>query len=276
MADECIHGFEDGLCAICFPPKEPEPKVAAAPAPRSSRTPGVRTTRPAARVPGAPRVNADKPIDAKAMRIYHVTHLDNLARILGTGALLADTADAQPVVDIAAPEAREFRRAAVVDGTDAVVADYVPFLLTTDAHVWDAVRTASPDPRLLPEAVERPAADYVILVSSVGVALGALADVPGTVALSDADAAVPGARTAAEWPAVERMLRGLARDDDGASLASAEFLVRELLPIERVSVIAVSNDRVRDRVRSALAAVGVRARVAVYPPWFLPVSVDAE
>ena len=174
--------------------------------------------------------------------------------------ILADTADAQPVVDIAAPEAREFRRTAVVDGTDAVVADYVPFLLTTDAHVWDSVRTASPDPRLVPEAVERPAADYVILVSSVGVALGALADVDGTVVLSDADAAVPGARTAAEWPAVERMLRVLARDDDGA-LASAEFLVRELLPIERVSVIAVSQ-RPRARPRSRRARGGRRPRRA--------------
>ena len=62
-------------------------------------------------------------------------------------------------------------------GTDPVVADYVPFLLTTDAHVWDAVRTATPDPRLDPAAVERPAADYVIFVSSVGIALGARTDV---------------------------------------------------------------------------------------------------
>ncbi|GAA1749640.1 DarT ssDNA thymidine ADP-ribosyltransferase family protein [Agromyces humatus] len=277
MADECIHGFEDGMCAICFPPKEPAPKPVAAPKPRGSRA-GVRAARPAARVPGAPHPSADAAIDAKAMRIYHVTHLDNLGRILGSGALLADAADpgARPEVDIAAPAAREFRRAAEVSGTDAVVADYVPFLLTPDAHVWDAVRTTTPDPRLDAAAVERPAADYVIFVSSVGVALGARTEVLGEVVLSDADAAVAGARTAAEWPEIERMLRRLARDDDGSAIASAELLVREALPIERVSLIAVSNEKVRDRVRDALRAVGLRTRVAVYPPWFLPGTDAAE
>ncbi|MCD2444086.1 DUF4433 domain-containing protein [Agromyces sp. SYSU K20354] len=273
MADECIHGFEDGMCAICFPPKEPA-KPVAAPKPRTARA-GVRTARPAARVPGAPHAASDAAIDAKAMRIYHVTHLDNLGRILGSGALLADAAEpgARPEVDIAAPAAREFRRTAAVGGTDAVVADYVPFLLTPDAHVWDAVRTTTPDPRLVATAVERPAADYVIFVSSVGVALGARTEVRGEVVVSDADAAVAGARTATEWPEIERMLRRLARDVDGAPLASAELLVREALPIERVSLIAVSNEKVRDRVREALRAVGLRTRVAVYPPWFLP-SVD--
>ena len=279
MADECIHGFEDGMCAICFPPKEPAPRPVVAAKPRTSRAGGtVRTARPAARVPGAPHPSADAAIDAKAMRIYHVTHLDNLARILGSGALLADAADpgARPEVDIAAPAAREFRRAAEVSGTDAVVADYVPFLLTIDAHVWDAVRTATPDPRLDAAAVERPAADYVVFVSSVGIALGARTEVPGEVVVSDADAAVAGARTAAEWPDIERMLRRLARDDDATSIASAEFLVREALPIERVSLIAVSNEKVRDRVRGALTAVGLRTRVAVYPPWFLPNADGVE
>lgn len=279
MADECIHGFEDGMCAICFPPKEPEPRPLAAVKPRTSRAGGsVRTTRPPARIPGAPHPSADAAIDAKAMRIYHVTHLDNLAHILGSGALLADAAEpgAKPEVDIAAPAAREFRRAAEVSGTESVVADYVPFLLTIDAHIWNAVRTSTPDPRLDAAAVERPAADHVIFVSSVGVALGARTDVPGEVVVSDADTAVDGARTAAEWPEIERMLRRLARDDDATSIGSAEFLVREALPIERVSLIAVSNEKVRDRVREALTAVGLRTRVAVYPPWFLPSEDDAE
>ena len=51
--------------------------------------------------------------------------------------------------------------------------------------------------------------------------------------------------------------------------------VRECLPLERVLLIAVGNDRVRDRVRAALDAVGLRTRVAVYPPWFQP-TPDAD
>ena len=48
--------------------------------------------------------------------------------------------------------------------------------------------------------------------------------------------------------------------------------MHENLPLERVLLIAVGNDRVRDRVRAALDAVGLRTRVAVYPPWFQPTA----
>jgi hypothetical protein len=274
LADECIHGFDDGLCAICFPPKEPEPKPVVV-ATRSGRT-GTRASRPAPRVAGASRADtrADAPIDPKTLRIYHVTHVENLASILGEGAILADTAGAKPVVDVSAPHAREFRRAASIDGTDAVVADYVPFLLSTDAHVWNAVRTGTPDPRLAAEAVERQPSDHVLLVSSVAGAVGARIETVGSVAVTDADAASGGTAEAA-WPAVLRMLHRLHREDDGSRLLSAEFLVRECLPLERVLLIAVGNDPVRDRVRAALDAVGLRTRVAVYPPWFQP-TPDAE
>ena len=281
MADECIHGFDDGLCAICFPPKEPEtkPRAAAVPASRAGRGSIARSSRPpkTTRVAGAAgaRTLVEAPVDPKTVRIYHVTHVENVASILGEGAILADSAGATPTVDISAVDAREFRRSAAVDGTESVVADYVPFLLSTDAHVWNAVRTATPDPRLAPHAVERPASDHVILVSSVAGAVGALTDTPGSVAVSDADAAAGGVAMASDWPGVLRLLQRLHRDDDGARLLTAEFLVRECLPLERVILIAVGNEPVRDRVRGALDAVGLRTRVAVYPPWF-QATTDAD
>ena len=276
LADECIHGFDDGLCAICFPPPEPEPRPVVA-APRTSRSTGGRVSRPASRVAGAAgaRTLVEAPVDPKTIRIYHVTHVDNVASILGEGALLADTAGAKPSVDLSAPDAREFRRSAAVDGTDAVVADYVPFLLSTDAHVWNAVRTGTPDPRLAAGAVERQPADHVILVSSVAGAVGALTDTVGSVVVTDADAAAGGVDAASAWTDVLRMLQRLHREEEGSRLHSAEFLVRECLPLERVLLIAVGNDRVRDRVRAALDAVGLRTRVAVYPPWFQP-TPDAD
>ena len=276
MADECIHGFDDGLCAICFPPKEPEakpvPVVQRGAGSRSAS--GTRRTRPPARVAGSARAGssmANTPVDPKTVRIYHVTHVDNLGSILGEGAILADGSGAAPVVDVSAPGARAFRRSATIDGADAVVADYVPFLLSTDAHVWDSVRTGTPDPRLSAEAVERAPADHVILVSSVASAVGARADTVGAVVVTDADAATGGAAASA-WPDVLRMLQRLHREDEGERLRSAEFLVRENLPLERLLLIAVGNDRVRDRVRAALDAVGLRTRVAVYPPWFQPTA----
>lgn len=275
LADECKHGFDDGLCAICFPPPEPEPKPAPAPIARSARTSTTRNGRPPARVPGAsrPAIASDAPrLDLKALRIYHVTHIDNLPPILDAGALLADAAGAVPIVDLAAPHAREYRRSAEVADTDAVVADYVPFLLTTDAHVWNSVRTATPDPRLHEDAVKRAPADFVIFVSSLASAQAGNAEVPGTIVVNESDAAAGGSAVASEWNDVQRLLQRLHRDEEGAGLDGAELLVRECLPLDSVALIAVANDPVRDRVRAALAAAGVRARVAVYPPWFQPTA----
>ncbi|MCD5347797.1 DarT ssDNA thymidine ADP-ribosyltransferase family protein [Agromyces sp. S2-1-8] len=285
MADECIHGFDEGLCATCFPPKQPEPTATttspvrgstrenARTATHSTRTATAEASRPSSRPSSSARPLTAPPLEVGTMRIYHVTHLDNLAKILGSGAIVPDSGGANPVVDIAAPAVREYRRTAEVPGTDAVLADYVPFLLTPDAHVWDAVRTGTPDPRLRADAVERPAADHVLLVGSVAAARGALT-ASGTIAASATDASLPGAQVVAEWADVERLLRRLAHDDETARLATAELLVRGDVPLERIALIAVANEKVRDRVRSALAAVGVRARVAVYPPWFLPAGDD--
>jgi hypothetical protein len=296
LGEECIHGFDEGLCAICSPPAEPDPAVTAARS-RQVRAPGTSHAAAAAAEARAAKAKAsgraaasgrasraagstraagggagvgEAPVDAGAIRLYHVTHVDNLGRILGTGALLADAGDppAEPVVDLAAPAARAFRRSASVGETGATVAEYVPFLLSTDAHVWESIRTGAPDPRLTPEALGRPIADHVILVTSVAAAAGARLRTPGDLVVSETDAAVGGAAFADTWPEAERMLVRLTLADEGAGLRAAEVLVRGSVPLERIALVAVANDRVRDRVRAALQAVGSKTRVAVYPPWF--------
>lgn len=296
MGEECIHGFDEGLCAICSPPAEPDPAVTAARS-RQSRAPGTSHAAAAAAEARAATAKAsgraaasargsragatqragrgasgvgEAPVDATSTRLFHVTHIDNLGRILGAGALLADAGDppADPVVDLSAPAAREFRRTATVADTGAHVAEYVPFLLSTDAHVWESIRTGAPDPRLTAEALGRPIADHVILVTSVAAAAGARLKSPGEVVVSETDAAVGGTAFAATWAEAERTLVRLTLADDGAGLRAAEVLVRGSVPLERIVLVAVANDRVRDRVRAALQAVGSKTRVAVYPPWF--------
>lgn len=268
LGDECIHGFDDGLCAICFPPKEPEPALKAPPAPRSTRARAESSPRRKQVAPTLRPHEPAPPVDARALRIYHATHLDNLARILGAGALVADAAGANPAVDLSAPDARAYRRQAQIG--DATVADYVPFALTTDAHFWEAVRSGTADVRIDPAAIERRPNEYVILVSSVAGAHGAREGVPGTIVVTDQDAAADGATAATSWGDAERMLQRLNREGEEARLAAAEFLVRESLPLERLALIAVADERVRDRVRQALAAGGAKTRIAVYPPWFQP------
>lgn len=281
MGEECIHGFDEGLCAICSPPPEPQAPPRAA----RTRVPGSASRDAAATRPGAPRSTraaasarqgrvagaSAPPVDAGATRLYHLTHIENLGRILGAGALLADAGDppASPVVDLAAPAARAYRRSAAVGDSGATVAEYVPFLLSTDAPVWDAIRTGTPDPRLDDEAVRRAAADHLLLVTSVAAAGGARLQAPGEVVVSETDAAVGGAAFATTWPEADRAIVRLTLADEGAGLRAAEVLVRGSVPLERIALIAVANDRVRDRVRAALQAVGVKVRVAVYPPWFL-------
>ena len=274
---ECIHGFDDGLCAICFPPREPEPAPAAvaARAPRQRATASTRTpARPRPAAGRAPSLGA--PVDVRGTRIYHVTHIDNLGRILGAGAVLADRGDpgANPAVDIAAPALREYRRTAPAPGGLGVLADYVPFFLSVDAPLWEAVRGGVADPRLAEDEVRRPAADHVILVSSVAAAVGARTDLPGEVVATDADAAAGTGLAASDWAGVERMLVRLTRLDEGAGLRPAELHIRGQVPLERFALIAVGNDRVRDRVRQALRAVGATTRVAVYPPWFQALEVE--
>jgi hypothetical protein len=240
---------------------------AAAEAERAAQQPAARPAKGR-----STRLSEVPPVDAAKLRVYHLTHLDNLARILGSGAVLADAGDpaAAPAVDIAAPAVRDYRRGASVGDDEATaLAAYVPFFLSTEAHLWTAIRDGEADPRLaeLPAGESHSPADFVLLVSSAGQAVGARAGLEGHVVVSDIDAALPGAGLAVGWSDAERALRRMAVGGDEA-LATGEFLVKGEVPLERIQLIAVGNDRVRDRVRAALSAVGAKTRVAVYPPWF--------
>ena len=181
MDDECIHGLEGQLCALCFPKIITEPlipvKKTRAPKLSSLRDPlptaampAARTARPV-RVAGAPRpVRAEKVStdNVDEQRVYHLTHISNLGAILQDGRLLAnDALTARPTVDISAPGTRDLRRAARVSGDGRSVAEYVPFFLSPNATVWESVRAEAADPRLARDAHGSEAFDFVMLVSTV-------------------------------------------------------------------------------------------------------------
>ncbi|HEY4210826.1 MAG TPA: hypothetical protein VGM84_05080, partial [Steroidobacteraceae bacterium] len=96
---ECIHGFEDGLCDICFPRRAPEPArrpaTTTARRPAASRSTGSgtgTTTRTQ-----APRTSSRPTMLLNTQRVYHVTHLHNLEAIVIDEAIRADAA---PEVDV--------------------------------------------------------------------------------------------------------------------------------------------------------------------------------
>ena len=255
LSDECRHGLANGVCDACFPKARPEAPVTP-PSTRASRARTATLSRKAA-------AEASE-LDLGAQRVYHVTHLDNLAGILADGLLKADTAGAGPAVDISSPHAREARRTITVDDEGNAVADYVPFFLSPTSTAWGSVRTASVDPRLVTDA---PATDFVLLVSSVKAVAEARAG-ESQLVVSDRDATHPLARFATAPDAGDRMLRRLNADLDSPSILEAEFLVKESVPFELVTVITVANDRARNTVKELLRGSAYNTRVAIHPPWF--------
>jgi hypothetical protein len=265
VAVECIHGFDEGMCDSCFPKKVPE--LTAPPKRTPPRTAGSSIPRGAPATTGSRAKGggaaAKKPLDLSAQRIFHVTHVSNLAAIIERGAILAATrpeAPAEPHLDVSSHVTRELRETAEVNpGT--MVSEFVPFFLSPEATNWvellsgaegvhwsDAARAANPT-------------EFVVLAGTIGAIGEALV-------VSDGDAAGSVTRFAANAEAVDRMLRRLLADE--FSLITAEVLAHSHYNLEDVALIGVANDRTRDTVKALLKGAGVSAKVAVYPPWFVP------
>lgn len=245
---ECIHGFEEGFCDICFPRASSEPPVAV----KAARAASASRTRAAA----APRVKASVPPTStlvfSAQRLYHVTHIDNLPSILADGEIRAV---ANPTVDVSSETTRELRETAELP-IGGVVAHHVPFYLSPDAARWVELRTGAEGAHWSDAARASRATDYVLLAVPAS-ALGQ------DVVLSDSDAAATTARYAFGPDAATPLLRQMHSGETG--VVDLEVLGPVSVPTSAIVVIAVANDKVRDRVRDL--PIG-KAKVAVFPPWF--------
>ena len=275
LGEECIHGLDYGLCDACFPKAAPDVPVAVVSKPRVTRPRAQSLTAP--RKPATAGSLRNLPVEVGDQRIYHVTHVSNLADILSTGRLLADANDTwitRPTVDISSAETRESRRTIVVsDDTAASVASYVPFFLSPTSSLWISVREHADDPRLSAAIRETIPSDYVILVSSVGSVVAAHAadddERDAAIVVTDGDAAHTLTRFATTREAGDRVLRKLRSEEESVQILAAEYLVKDEFPIELVSLIGVANDRARDAVKAIVKASAFSTRVAVYPPWFM-------
>ncbi len=257
MIDECIHGLEGQRCDQCFPKIVPVSDVIAKPRSAPRATPGKRAT----------VRRTDTPIDdVGEQRVYHLTHISNLASIIASGALLADAHEAAPAVDISAADNRDLRRAVVTRLGGNTVASYVPFFLAPDCTMFRAIRNQQADDRLTIDYQQTPPSDFVILVTTVKSVtdLGDAAEI----AVTDGDATDAATRFAMTPDAAERMLRNIRAHKDSPAQLSAEFLVGQAVPFELVSVIGVANDRARDEVKRHLKGSAFSPKVSVYPPWF--------
>lgn len=264
MSDECRHGFEPELCAVCNPPTIPEKPAAA----RQSRVAGARATRKS-----RPSAQRSSPSKAKTVRVdqqrlFHVTHTRNLPSILAGGSILCDdllcdadrTAEAE--VTLSSDENRAARRRITID--DAAVSAYVPFFLSPDASVWGSIRAREPNVRLDSDLVRTSPTDYVMLVATVA----SIRAFDGDMVIADGDAAAGLTRFASEHAQADRMLARFALDESGEQKLVAEALVRGEVPVSALSIIGVSSIKQRERVKQMLADAGLRTKVAAHQPWF--------
>ena len=260
MSDECIHGFVDGLCATCNPKPLPEVAVAARPATRSrvAAPPRatVRSLRAAARIPTG-SLPADTLLE---QRIYHVTHLTNLAGVIAQGSIVAG---ADPTLDLSPAELREERRDIPIGTAGLRLPEFVPFFLSPDSDLWQSLRAGRSHPRLSAAARAAEPLEFVFLVSTIR----HVATEDGFV-LADGNVEGQSTRFAATREDAERMLYRLRADSDDTALLGAEVLVPHRLPLESVTLIGVANDKVRQSVRDLLAGSAFTPKISVYPPWF--------
>ena len=264
MSDECIHGFVDGLCATCNPKPLPEPVATARPAARrrvaAPPRATVRSLRAAARVPLA-SVPADTLLE---QRIYHLTHVSNLAGMVEQGAIVSR---ASPNVDLSTIELREDRASIEVPGdTDQFLGDFVPFFLSPDAELWQSLRAGRAHPRLSAAGRAAEPLDFIFLVSTVRHLGGA----QSRFVLADGNAESGTTRFATTRDESERMLYRLRAEPDSSRLHNGELLVADRLPLESITLIGVANDKVRSAVREILARSDFTPKISVYPPWFQP------
>ncbi|HEY1532100.1 MAG TPA: DarT ssDNA thymidine ADP-ribosyltransferase family protein [Galbitalea sp.] len=266
MSDECIHGFENGMCASCNPKPVPETAVAArtprsrtATAPRTAeRT--VRSLRAAARTPAGPSA-----VDALLQqRVYHLTHISNLAGIVGSGAIVAA---ATPTLELSPVELRAERQGVELPGLpDSQLGGFVPFFLSPDADQWRALRGGEPHPRISGEARAADTLDFVFLITTVRQIL----DAGLSFVLADGNVEGSLTRFATTREDAERMIARLRAMNDGTALQNAELLIPDRFSLYEISLIGVANDRVRTQVREILAGSDATPKISVYPPWFQP------
>ncbi|MCS0500305.1 DUF4433 domain-containing protein [Protaetiibacter mangrovi] len=247
---ECIHGFDEGLCDVCFPRTPVTPTRVAPTRTATARTPG----RPAART--AASVGAPASLRLPGRRVQHVTHLRTLESIALDGELRAD---AEPDVDVSSATTRELRATATVpDGRS--VASLVAFSIAPDSTRWQELREGALGSHWSDAARAAKPTEFAILALPVD-ALGS------DVVFADGDAGAVATRFAAGVEAGTAALRRLHASDP--EFRDAELLVAGPVPIDAIAVITVANDRVRDEVRALFADAGRPVpRIAVYPPAF--------
>jgi hypothetical protein len=209
-----------------------------------------------------------------APSIYHITHVNNLARIVEDGALFSDAvmvARGGPATTIGMStiKLRRLQELRVRCHPEDFVGDYVPFFFCPRSIMLYLIYMANH-----PELTYRGGQGSIVHLESDLRDVVAWAEANGrrwAFTLSNAGAAYTQFRSdlahldEVDWAAV--------KNDDFRSPEvkegkQAEFLVHERLPWELVRNIGVRSEDIRDRVIAALEQAPHQPSVVVRPNWY--------
>jgi ssDNA thymidine ADP-ribosyltransferase, DarT len=209
--------------------------------------------------------------------IYHITHLDNLPRILTEGGLVCDTESerrelcAQSIAHATLKERRARTSVEKNDGSSiaagGVLADYVPFYFTNRSPMLYAIHRGAvvgynggqSSVIYLVSSVETVAATKMPWCFTDGHAVEEVSEFYDRVAdLNQIDS-----NLMQNWS-----WQNTLSDPDRKRRKQAEFLVHQQFPWRHVTQISVINQATATQVKALIQANEHQPRVTVEPKWY--------
>ncbi len=202
----------------------------------------------------------------KNPKIFHITHIENLPRILAAGALWSDArvrAANAATTNVGLQNLKDRRmRKPVQVGAKGVVGDYVPFYFCPRSVMLYLLHRGHANYQGGQESI-------VHLVSDVGAAVS----LERPWAFTDRNATTDYATHFDDLADLDKidwsvMPLRIWNDPVVKELRQAEFLVHDVFPWSAIHAIAVMSLAMRERVDALLAASSSRPPVTVRPDWY--------
>ena len=206
-------------------------------------------------------------------KIYHITHMDNLAAMVAEGGLLSDARMIQrggPGAPIGMSKIKQRRLTLPVSCYSGdFVGDYVPFYFCPRSVMLYVLHRGN-DLELTYQGGQAPIVHLEVDLHTV-IAWASQHDVRWAFSLANAGTFYTPFRSSLaqlpdlDWGAIQA---ADFRDSDIKEGKQAEFLVHGAFPWQLVSRIGVSSPRFQNLVQTALASAAHLPQVVVKPEWY--------
>jgi hypothetical protein len=207
-------------------------------------------------------------------KIYHITHVENLPRIVTAGGLICDRAmltrgGPAQMIGMSAIKRRRVEELVVSCYPDTTVGDYVPFYFCPRSIMLFVIHRANH-----PELQYRGGQSPIVHLEADLRSVVEWAEAVGTrwaFTLSNAGARYVEFRSRMDeldqldWTAIAATDF---RAPDIKEGKQAEFLLRERFPFDLVERIGVASSGVRARVAEAIADANHRPAIEIRPDWY--------